>query len=298
MPPKRKAKDMSSSKDAKAEVPVAPEKKAATCNGVKIVYEYAHIDSKLDSIVQSPKLKSWISNMVEGNQITLQEFHVTDVDFFGPVNPARLGFLKGYGVACNSITGDKIPAIAFIRGGAIAVLSIVNVLETGKKYVLMCKQLRFPCGGAKIEACAGMIDADATVVGVVFAEVKEETGFQIVESELLNLGKITPSAGGCDEEIYLYAWETSITHEEFLEKERNVFGEGAYEKIKLIFYPFEEFDDVLDEIGDVKAECCWRRYQKHLSKQANAKRLPDSSSSLIVECSEASQVADDAEYGK
>jgi 8-oxo-dGTP pyrophosphatase MutT (NUDIX family) len=130
----------------------------------------------------------------------------------------------------------------------------------------LCTQLLFPGGAAKIEACAGRIDADAAVIGVVFAEVREETGFHIVEADLLNLGKITPSAGGCDEEIHLYAWETTITQEEFNEKERRVFGEGAYEKIKLIFYPYEEFDDILDEIGDVKAECCWRRYQKHLMK--------------------------------
>lgn len=262
---KRKLEEMSKPNDN-----TAPEKKFAIVHGIKVVAEHAHLDPKLEAICQSPKFVSWIANLIQENQISMQEFHVTDVDFFGPVNPLKLGFVKGFGIASNSITGDPIPAIAFIRGDAVAVLIIVNVVETGQKYVLMCKQLRFPCGAAKIEACAGMIDADATVIGVVFSEVREETGFIMVESDLISLGKITPSAGGCDEAIHLYAWETTITQEEFREKERRVFGEGAYEKIKLIFYPYDEFDDIVDEIGDAKAECCWRRYLKYSAKQAAA----------------------------
>jgi hypothetical protein len=45
----------------------------------------------------------------------------------------------------------------------------------------------------------------------------------------------------------------------------NVYGEGDHEKIKLVFYKFDEFDDIVDTIQDVKAECCWRRYLKKKS---------------------------------
>ena len=64
--------------------------------------------------------------------------------------------LAGYGKAFDRNTGDAIPAIAFLRGDSVAVLIVVKVQETGRKYVLVCKQLRFPSGGAMIEACAGM----------------------------------------------------------------------------------------------------------------------------------------------
>lgn len=185
------------------------------------------------------------------------------MDFFGPVEPNRLGFLKGFGTAFDKVTGDRISAIAFIRGGAVAVLIVVRVRETGKKYVLLCRQLRFPSGRALVEACAGMIDSKTgNVDGVAFKEVREETGFVITESTLIHLGEpIRPSGGGCDEVIHLYAWETEISQAEFEEKQKAVFGEGEYEKIKLLFYDFDSFDDELNRIGDVKAECCWRRYK-------------------------------------
>jgi ADP-sugar diphosphatase len=221
------------------------------------------------------KFRNWIDEF-NLDEIDLREFNVTDVDFFGPILPNKLGFVKGYGVAFDKATGEAIPAIAFIRGNSIAVLIVVKVRETGKLHVLMCKQLRFPAGKSLIEACAGMID-DKTknVVGVVFNEVKQETGFIIQQDELIELGSIRPSGGGCDEVIHLYAWETEISQNEYDEKLVNVYGEGAYEKIKLIFYDFETFDDILDQVGDVKAECCWRRYLR--SDRSKFKLRPVSS---------------------
>lgn len=63
----------------------------------------------------------------------------------------------------------------------------------------------------------------------------------------------------CLSYIYLCR-ETEISQSEYEEKLHNIFGEGAYEKIKLVFYDFDSFDSILDDIGDAKAECCWRRY--------------------------------------
>jgi hypothetical protein len=42
---------------------------------------------------------------------------------------------------------------------------------------------------------------------------------------------------------------------------------GLYEKIKLEFYDYDTFDETLDELGDVKAECLWRRYLKSDKKR-------------------------------
>lgn len=235
-------------------------------NGVLIKVEHPHLQDKLESVCKSPKFIKWL-NEFNLEEIDMTEFIITDVNFFGPVHPNRLGFVKGYGKACDKITKDAIPAIAFLRGGAIAVLIVVKVKETGKLHVLLCSQLRFPVGRSMMEACAGMIDnRTKNVIGVVFDEVRQETGFILTEESLMDLGKIFPSPGGCDEYIQLYAWETEISEEEFHEKQRNVYGEGAHERIKLTFHDFEEFDQLLDEIGDVKAECCWRRYRRAASR--------------------------------
>lgn len=240
------------------------QKRSHLCAGIPVIGAYYIDDSKLEAICKSPKFIEWISKFAERKEINIREFHVTDVDFFGPVAPEKLGFVKGYGVASDAVTNDTVPAIAFIRGGSVAVLIVVHIKETGARYILLCQQLRFPVGGLQTEACAGMLDnRTSSVVGVVFSEVKEETGFIINEADLIHLGQIKPSPGGSDEVIHLYAWETIISQEEFEEKQKNIYGEGVHEKIKLSFIDYDCFDDVLDEIGDVKAECCWRRYLNH-----------------------------------
>jgi 8-oxo-dGTP pyrophosphatase MutT (NUDIX family) len=225
-------------------------------NDIKLVAKYPHIQPHLGAIAESPKFKKWLDDF-KRDEITVSEFHITDVDFFGPPVPSKLGFVKGHGIAFDKASGDPIPAIAFVRGAAVAVLIVVSVVETGKKHILMCKQLRFPSGGALVEACAGMID-DRTrnVVGVVFNEVKQETGFTVKEDELIGLGQIIPSGGGCDEIVYLYAWETECTESQFEEKKSKVFGEGSHEKIKLLFYDFDTFDDEIDEVSTIYMHTC------------------------------------------
>lgn len=234
-----------------------------TYRGIKLKAGFAHLESKMSAISEAPKFRKWLDDF-KLDQILLKEFVVTDADFFGAVVPARLGFIKGYGVACDPQTGVEIPAIAFIRGDAVAVLIVVRVQETGKKYVLLCKQLRFPAGRALIEACAGMVDDNSgNVVGVAFNEIKEETGFIINVSQLIKLGAIRPSPGGCDEMIHLFAWETTITEAEFKEKSDKIYGVDEHEKIHLMFEDFDTFDAYVDTLEDAKAECCWRRYLKH-----------------------------------
>lgn len=242
--------------------------KLRTYNGITIKAANDSIQENLDSIVCSEKFQKWIDD-IDREAIELKEFTVTDVDFFGPAAPSRLGFVKGVGIAFDRISGDRIPAIAFIRGASVAVLIVVTVFETNQKFVLLCKQLRFPAGRALVEACAGMLDNETrNVTGVVFKEIQEETGFVINEDDLIELGTVRPSGGGCDEQIHLFAWETTISEQDFTLKQKQVFGEGIHEKIKLQFYDFSTFDETLDALGDVKAECCWRRYLRYLKKTA------------------------------
>lgn len=241
-------------------------------NGIKISSPNPDISSILHIIIKSPKFTNWLDALIEKDEISFDEFVITDVDFFGPREPSRIGFIKGYAKgAVNKKTNDPIPGIVFIRGGSVAVLIIVSVKETGKKFILLCKQLRFPTGGSLIEAVAGMLDHETgNFTGVVAKELEEEAGIIINEKDLLSLGVIIPSGGGCDEKIHLYALEVEMTLAEFEEKQTKIYGEGAHERIQLLFYPYETFGQTLNEIGDVKAECCWRRYKESMQMPAKS----------------------------
>jgi hypothetical protein len=236
---------------------------------VKIKSAYPHIEDKMPAIIMSPKFKKWIDDF-DLNVIDFKEFSITDVDFFGDHIPEKLGFVKGFGVAIDKICGGPIPAIAFVRGACVSVLIIVRVKESSKKYVLMCKQMRFASGGNLIEACAGMIDEHSrNLKSIVFDEVRMETGFEISLESLIPLGDIRPSGGGCDEIVHLYAWETEITLQEFEQKKNSTYGQKPLAKINLEFIDFNDFDDVIEWLGDVKAECMWRRYLKYCKKREN-----------------------------
>ena len=237
----------------------------AVCCGITIIAENSHItETKLTAITEAPKFMNWISLFAKHGEIMLREFHVTDVDFFGPPLPNKLGFVKGFGIAFGK-DGKKLQSnIAFIRGGAVAVFIVVKVEETQKKYGLFCKQPRFPTGKYMTEVCAGMLDdsvADAQVKGVVFDEIREETGFVVEAKDLMQLGApIYPSPGGCDEAITLFAWSTTISQAEFEEKQTKIYGNAAEnENIQLDFCDMDEICPYLDAIGDAKAEACVRR---------------------------------------
>lgn len=247
--------------------------------GIKIKGANSFVQPKVAAIVQAPKFRKWIDEF-KLDEIDLKEFIVTDADFFHAPNasydPQKLGFVKGYGVAFAKATGEKISSIAFLRGESVAVLIVVKVKETGNLHILLCRQLRFPAGGFLTEACAGMIDSRSSDVrGVVFSEIQEETGFTVSVSDLISLGSIIPSGGGCDEEIHLFAWETEISEAEFHDKQTKIFGTGQQERIKLMFCSYDTFDEEVQKLRDVKAECCWHRYLRNSKRKLfSAKGTP------------------------
>jgi hypothetical protein len=235
------------------------------CEGIIITSKYPHIEDKLNAIVHAPKFRKWAKN-IKQDKIKINEFVITDVDFIGSISPSNLDFLKGYGIISDIRTGNKIISnIAFIKGGTVAVLIIVTIKETKEKKVILSKQLRFPTGDDLIEACCGMIDdqvEDSEIEGAIFKKLREEADFDVKSYDLIYLGKIIPSGGTCDEVIECRAWETTITLAEYNKKMNTAFG-NINESIQLKSFPFDTFDEVLNKIGDPKAECCWRRYLRY-----------------------------------
>jgi hypothetical protein len=246
-------------------VKISTEEEPYIYKGVTLKAGYPHIEKYMQAIRDSPKLQFWIDEF-NFDLLDFTEFTITDADFFGPIDPNRLGFFKGTGNVVNKKTKEPIPAIAFNRGECVACLIIVTVQETNQKYVVMCEQLRFAAGRHMMELPAGMKDSRTlSLKGPILDEIRQETGIVVNEedSKLIKLGKkVYPSPGACDEAIDLWLYETDVTKEKMNEMLINTFGcAEEYEKIKLHLIKVEEFDDLLDSIGDVKAECAWRRYK-------------------------------------
>lgn len=235
-------------------------------NGIQIIPSHLHLKASISALTRSPKLLRWIEK-IDKTQIDLYSITVTDVNWFSATpDPNKLGFVKFKVDALDKSTGKQIASnIVFLRGDSVAILIVVKVVSSyrkSKQYVLMCNQMRVASGGRRTEICAGMMDDAGNIASVALKEVKEETGFNIKHrDELIELGSIFPSPGACDEEIFLYAWTTTITEEEFEEKQCRMFGNSAEsEEIKLSFVPIKEMNRVLGEIKDVKAECAFKRY--------------------------------------
>ena len=227
---------------------------------------------ELDAVLSEPKFQRWWGN-IDHQAINVASVDIRDVNWFGPpMAKGKLGFLKVDCVATSTATGKPIPAIAFIRGGAVGVLVRITITDTNESFFLMTNQLRFPVGRYCVETPAGMVDAEHNFAGVAAKEIKEETGIIIGADDLVPLGRIYPSPGGCDEDIELFYYEGTMTRDEFEAKQRAVYGEGEHEHITLVFVPEETFSDALIEFGDVKGEVAYRRYL--ISKGTAKRRRP------------------------
>ena len=252
------------------------DEKSYIYKGVLLKAAYPHLESYLEPIMNAPKFRFWIDTF-DFSAMEFREFTITDVDFFGPAEPERLGFYKGFGTVINKKTKDRLPAIAFNRGECVACLIVATVKETRKKFVVLCEQLRFAGGKHMIEIPAGMKDSRThSLKGPVLDEIREETGIVVNEDDpkLVKLGsKIYPSPGGCDEAIDLWLYETEISDAKLKEMEINTFGTGEYERIKIRLVETNNFDVLLDNIGDVKAECAWRRYKNLIAERSENEKI-------------------------
>ena len=211
-------------------------------------------EEKLTKAIFSLKFLNWINGI--NPRYDVRSIHIESVDMFGP----NVGFIK---LNCEAyFNGKPVPGIVFIRGASVSIL-IILILPNGDRYILLVVQPRIAIGNSEYdEAVAGMMDENGNLVGVAAKEIKEETGLSIVESELIPLGGIYSSPGGCDEHIELYAYEYSISEEEFLELQGKATGcieEG--EQIILKSIPYSE----IIHSEDPKLLCAWARYE-HMQK--------------------------------
>lgn len=214
----------------------------------------------LDKVMASKKFTEYISSI--SSEFDVHLIHIQSVDMFGPNN---VGFIK---LKCEAYFNDKlVPGIVFIRGDSVSIF-IVLILPNGDRHVLLVVQPRLAIGSiAYPEAVAGMMDNDSgNLIGVAAKEIQEETGLIIAKDQLIPLGEIYPSPGGCDEKINLYAYEKTISEVDFSELQGKATGcIKENEQIVLMTCPYG-CSSIIDST-DPKLVISWMRYEQYISRR-------------------------------
>jgi hypothetical protein len=106
---------------------------------------------ELENIINSDLFINWKSRIEKQNEYKVHEIDVQSVDYFGK----RIGFLK-VKANCKNHEGISIPGISFLRGGAVAILMILEC--EGTEFCLLTQQPRLPIGEfPSLEIPAGMV---------------------------------------------------------------------------------------------------------------------------------------------
>ena len=140
---------------------------------------------------------------------------------------------------------DNKPKVftVFLRFDSVAVIILIDCVETGERYILLAQQMRPAiCSSGFVEAPAGTVNKKDGVVGRMMAEIQEETGLAVSKSDLYQLGEWYPSCGGCSEKITGYLTLKKMGQRQIqgiLQKTHGVAEEG--EEITLVLLPIREF---------------------------------------------------------
>ncbi|GKT27738.1 hypothetical protein ADUPG1_013996 [Aduncisulcus paluster] len=156
---------------------------------------------------------------------------------------------------------DKyVPGIVMLRGGAVAVLVVIEDKNDGTLYSVLTRQARVPIGAVDFpEIPAGMLDGSGNFKSVACKELEEEMGLVITADKLIDMTEMMygdafpgmyPSVGLCDEFIRLYFTKHSLSHEKIMELQGQVHGEeGTHEHIWLEVVPLK---DIVKLTSDAK----------------------------------------------
>jgi len=213
-------------------------------------------------VITSKPFTDWVASISNENRIEILKLHIQSVDMFGK----KVGFIKFK--AEPKVAGKDIPGIVFMRGGAVAVL--VVLLNKGRKYTLVVKQARVPvCHSALAEIPAGMLDGDGNFAGVAAKELKEETGLEIKQKDLIDLTRLAykdkypgmyPSCGGSDEFNRIFLFQKTATDAELAQLQGKLTGvveEG--EMIKLEILELDKLWRVSPDAKALAALCLYRK---------------------------------------
>ncbi len=215
-------------------------------------------EDNLQKAIDSTIFRNWITGL--DPRFIVKAITIQAVDMFGP----RVGFIKFVADVVDD-AGSFIPGAVFMRGGAVAILMILEC--EGREYVLLTSQARLPIGNFEYEETpAGMLDGSGHFAGVAAKEIQEETGLTIETKDLIDLTAMYtpnalgayPSVGGSDEFIRLFLYRQSVTRETLNDLQGRLGGlreEG--EKISLLVLPFTS---AFARVTDMKFLSCAALY--------------------------------------
>ena len=171
-----------------------------------------------------------------------------------------------------------------MRSAAVAVLPVITVDGSEERFTLLTVQPRVATGFSRFsEIPAGMMDASNSFVGVAAKEMKEETGLTMNVHEMVDLthfayrgtfSGVYPSAGGCNEYLRLFAWETHLSTgqysdvQEKLKLDHGENQEGEFIRIRLI-----PLSDLYKEAPDSKSLSALALYNIYIRHRAEHYRL-------------------------
>ena len=237
-----------------------------TINGVTVPVEYPQNSQKqsIEFILAAPKVAAYFAK-INPTHIVVSKVVIFHHFMFGP----HLGFVFMNVVSTDKATGKALPGVVFLRGDAVACLTLVKNIETSELFMVLLEQSRVPAGCKILEINAGMVDEKLGQERLVMTkEAQEETGI-VIESTgvktddpraqfkfLEKLGKAGMSKGGCDEDITFFWYMVQMTSEEIKAMNGkhivNEEGETA-EIIKLEMKKFTLANAL--STGDAKAMC-------------------------------------------
>ena len=121
----------------------------------------------------------------------------------------RVGFIITEADA--TYNGKKVPGITFLRGDSVSIMPVISCGD--KTYTVTVTEPRIPIAfNRQCGLPCGMVDGD-TVNVAALKELREEVGpdFDVVPSELVNMGRYPLSSGGCDEYMDLTFFKKEVT---------------------------------------------------------------------------------------
>eukprot|EP01028_Stygiella_incarcerata_P014400 TRINITY_DN950_c0_g1_i1.p1 TRINITY_DN950_c0_g1~~TRINITY_DN950_c0_g1_i1.p1 ORF type:complete len:321 (-),score=111.33 TRINITY_DN950_c0_g1_i1:70-900(-) len=218
-------------------------------------------------------LKEWLERMSRNKDLSLRSICVQSVDYFG----ARIGFMKFVAEVYRVSTGERLPGITFLRGGAVSILFVLCC--GGVEYVLLISQARVPGGYEKfLEIPAGMLDGSGQFKGVAAKELKEEVDLVVDAPHLFDMTEevygsewpgMFPSIGGCDEFLRLFLHYRHVSEEELKVIESKT---GGCEGEDIIRVKLARLDDAYKLTPDAKTLCSLFLYEK-MKKNGTVDRL-------------------------